>query len=158
MQQWGVSAELGGLGSYDDMVYPQFGVVPMGWSWAMFFAQRVHQNQALISSGLGMSRILAEGLPAPSLDDGEPCILAYADNLNVIGTDKDRVQKVKDDITTHLEKIGLRVHEVMDANRIVESLGFTIADRVLPIADRVAKVIAAFKWLARRPRVTGRGG
>lgn len=116
MQQWGVSAELGGLGSYDDMVYPQFGVVPMGWSWAMFFAQRVHQNQALISSGLGMSRILAEGLPAPSLDDGEPCILAYADNLNVIGTDKDRVQKVKDDITTHLEKIGLRVHEVMDAN------------------------------------------
>lgn len=63
-----------------------------------------------------MSRILAEGLPAPSLDDGEPCILAYADNLNVIGTDKDRVQKVKDDITTHLEKIGLRVHEVMDAN------------------------------------------
>ena len=159
MQQWGVSAELGGLGSYDDMVYPQFGVVPMGWSWAMFFAQRVHQNQALISSGLGMSRILAEGLPAPSLDDGEPCILAYADSLNVIGTDKDRVQKVKDDITTHLEKIGLRVHEVMDANTIVESLGFTIdgkSGRVLPIADRVAKVIAAFKWLARRPRVTGR--
>lgn len=106
-----------------------------------------------------MSRILAEGLPAPSLDDGEPCILAYADNLNVIGTDKDRVQKVKDDITTHLEKIGLRVHEVMDANTIVEGLGFTIdgkSGRVLPIADRVAKVIAAFKWLARRPRVTGR--
>ena len=159
MQQWGVDAKAGGLGSYDDMIYPQFGVVPMGWSWAMFFAQRVHQTQALFASGLGMSRVLAEGLPAPSLDDGEPCILAYADNLNVIGTDKDRVQKVKDDITTHLEEIGLRVHEAMDASTLVESLGFTIDGKsgsVLPIADRVAKVIAAFKWLARRPKVTGR--
>ena len=28
----------------DAVVYPQMKVVPMGWSWAMFFAQRIHQH------------------------------------------------------------------------------------------------------------------
>ena len=31
----------------DDMeVYPHMKVVPMGWSWSMYFAQRIHQRQA----------------------------------------------------------------------------------------------------------------
>lgn len=159
LKLWGVSDEMGGSCEVDGMTFPQFGVVPMGWNWAMFFAQRVHQCQALLASGLGPSRLVAEGQPAPQLDSGEPCLMVYADNLNVIGTDRDKVQKVKDDIQQHLQQLGFRVHEVIDASTRVDSLGFAIdgkSGKVLPIPERVSKVIAAFKWLSRRPKASGR--
>ena len=30
------------------MLHPAMKVVPMGWNWAMFIAQRVHQHQSML--------------------------------------------------------------------------------------------------------------
>ena len=51
----------------------------------MYVAHRAHQHQALIGSGLDVSRVLVDNQPAPDLSSGEPVLLPYADNLNVAG-------------------------------------------------------------------------
>ena len=139
--------------------YPTFIVVPMGWSWAMWLAQRTHQHQAAIACNLDISRVIVDGRPSPSLSDGEPAILPYADNLNVVGTDKSRVQKTKDIIVAHLRKLGFLVHEELDATDYAVSLGFLIDGKkgiVRPNPAKLGKVILCLEWLSSRPRVSGK--
>ncbi|CAE7599810.1 kidins220 [Symbiodinium sp. CCMP2592] len=65
------------------------------------------------------------------------------------------------DITDYfysLRSLGFGVHEEMDACSSASSLGFFIdgvEGTVTPIPDKVGRVIAAFKRLSPRPRVTG---
>lgn len=86
-------------------------------------------------------------------------MLAYADNLNVVGTDCEAVQRAKDSAVAHLRSLGFVIHEELDATSSANSLGFFIdgvAGRVSPIPQKVSKVIAALRWLQRRPRITGK--
>ena len=142
------------------LTYPAMKVVPMGWNWAMFIAQRVHQHQAMLAAEVDMSRVLVDGRPAPSLDQaGPPILVSYADNLNIIGTNKNSVQQVKDKIIDHLRKIGFRTHEEQEASEQVESLGFVIdgkAGEVYPKPNKREKVRKILLWLASRPRVSGK--
>ena len=143
----------------EGLTFPRLKVVPMGWSWAMWVAQRVHQQISLISSGLGEDRVLVEGKPCPDLSQGEPIIIPYADNLNVAGADADRVQQAKDRVVAALRQLGFRVHEEMDAQSTAQSLGFFIDGLngiICPIPERLDKIRKVFAWLAKRPRVNGR--
>ena len=45
--------------------YPYFRVIPMGWSWAMWLAQRVHV-EAHVRAGLSPACIVIVGRPAPT--------------------------------------------------------------------------------------------
>ena len=125
----------------------------------MWIAQRSHQHQAAIACNLDISRVIVDGRPSPSLADGEPAILPYADNLNVAGTDKSRVQKTKDIIVAHLRKLGFLVHEELDATDYAVSLGFLIDGKpgiVRPNPAKLGKVILCLEWLSSRPRVSGK--
>ena len=140
-------------------VYPQMKVVPMGWSWAMFFAQRIHQHQVMIGTGISHEQVLADGRPAPSLDSGKCVIIPYADNLNVVGINQKAVQDVKDLAVRQLRKVGFRVHEEEDACTYSKALGFIIDGknrRIYPVPEKRDKVIAALRWLSNRPKVTGK--
>ena len=84
VQDW--SRSLQGLpSSPSGWVWPMLQVVPMGWSWAMYFAQRVHQHLCLEATGLSMSQVLVEGRPAPDLTKEGVVLIPYADNLNLAG-------------------------------------------------------------------------
>ena len=158
LRHWGVSAEHGGSLVYDGWAHPRLRVVPMGWSWAMWLSQRVHQVQSQIGAGISQDRVLVDGKPAPDLSDGQVLLLPYADNLNVAGVDQRRVQMAKDGAVKRLREVGLLVHEEMDACTVAQSLGYCIdgvAGTVRPVADPLHTVQLAFKWLSRRPRVTG---
>ena len=159
LRHWKVSAELGGSLNTDEWVHPMLRVVPMGWSWAMWLSQRVHQHQSQLGAGVSCDRILVDGKPAPSLSNGEVLPLPYADNLNVCGINAEAVQRAKDKAVARLRQVGLTVHEEMDANNTSQSLGYMIdgaVGQVTPIPERLHRVQLAFKWLSRRPRVTGR--
>ena len=86
MQDWGVAANLRPCGDVEGWVWPRLRVVPMGWSWAMYWSQRIHQHICLEATGLGVDRLLVDGAAAPDLSCGEVALLPYADNLNVAGT------------------------------------------------------------------------
>ena len=162
LRRWNVPSKFltGGLTLQNGgRVHPCLRVVPMGWSWAMWIAQRIHQEQCMIASGLTADRLLTDRRPAPPLDGQRPVIMPYADNLNVAGTNKEVVQDTKDKVVQHLRGLGFAVHEELDASNIADSLGYRIdgiAGTVQPIPAKLAKVSIAFEWLSRRPKVSGR--
>ena len=47
----------------------------------MYVAHRAHQHQALIGSGLDVSRVLVDNQPAPDLSSGEPVLLPLCGQL-----------------------------------------------------------------------------
>ena len=139
-------------------VHPILIVVPMGWSWAMFIAQRVHQHQSMLAAEVPISRVLVDGRPAPPLSDG-PVLVPYADNLNVVGVNKEEVQEVKSRIVKHLQSLGFRIHEEQDALPYAESLGFLLdgkKGKIFPKPAKVQKVQVVLDWLAKSPRVSGK--
>lgn len=159
LEAWDVDAALRPYSLVGNQAWPRLRVVPMGWSWAMFLSQRIHQHLCLEATGLDESRLLVEGNPPPCLEGGEVVLLPYADNLNVAGVNPARVQEIKDVIVQKLRKTGFRVHEELDATSAAQSLGFYIdgvGGVVQPIPARLQMVIKAFSWLSRRPRVKGR--
>ena len=140
------------------MLHPAMKVVPMGWNWAMFIAQRVHQHQSMLAAGLTMDRILVDGRPSPSIAD-DVAIIPYADNLNIVGCDQHKVQATKQIIVRHMESLGFRIHEEQEALDQAESLGFFIdgrVGRVYPKPNKLQKVRKVLNWLAQRPRVSGK--
>ena len=121
MAAWGIPREASGGESNGGLIAPCFRVVSMGWSWAMFWAQRVHQHQALIGTGLSQDRVLVADRPPPSVEGGKPFIIAYADNVNIGGTDKSKVQSAGNKAVEHLRSLGFGVHAEVEACTLVES-------------------------------------
>ena len=159
LRQWGVPADMGGEVDREGLAFPMLQVVPMGWSWAMWIAQRVHQHQCLVASGLSPDRVMTDRRPVPSLETDEPFVLPYADNLNVGGTSQSAVQELKDKIVQHLRSLGFKVHEELDATSLADSLGYRIDGArgiVQPVPKKLHKVRQCFKWLSQRPWVSGR--
>ena len=159
LHEWGIEVPRDGVVDSGGWVWPRCRVIPMGWSWAMYIAQRVRQHLCLEAAQLDTSRLLVEGRPAPDLSSDEVAIIPYADNLNVAGTDQIRVQQVKDAIVARLRHHGFRVHEETEASTLAQSLGFLVDGEQLcitPIPERWTKVLQAFGWLASRPGVSGK--
>ena len=158
VQEW--SSTLQGLpSSPSGWVWPMLQVLPMGWSWAMYFAQRVHQHLCLEATGLSMSQVLVEGRPAPDMSKEGVVLIPYADNLNVAGLNQNEVQHVKDTVVKHLRDKGFRVHEETEASTTAVSLGFLIDGEhgvICPIPERLDRVLSAFTWLSMEPRVSGK--
>ena len=140
------------------LMFPTMKVVPMGWSWAMYIAQRVHQCQAMTAGGVPIERVLVDGRPAPPLGD-DPILVPYADNLNIVGVNKQKVQEMKDKIIAHLHTIGFRTHEEQDAELRAEALGFTIdgvQGKVRPKPNKRERARKVLLWLSTQPKVNGR--
>lgn len=159
LRSWKVAANRGGEADREGQAFPMLRVVPMGWNWAMWLAQRVHQHQCLVATGLDPSRIMTDRRPVPSLDTEEPFVLPYADNLNVGGTSQAKVQDIKDKVVSHLRSIGFKVHEELDATTMADSLGYRIDGErgtVQPLPDKLRKVQLCLRWLSRRPKISGK--
>ena len=142
------------------LIYPVMKVVPMGWNWAMYLSQRIHMYQAMQAAQVGVDRVVVDSRPVPKLSKEVPFLLVpYADNLNILGIDKQAVQQAKIRIVSHLQQLGFRTHEEQDAELTAEALGFLLdgqKGRVLPRPrkrDRTRKVLL---WLAEQPKVSGR--
>ena len=67
----------------DTEFYTALSVVPMGWSWACFFAQAAHAEAVQQSVSLRPDEIMAARRPPPSLDSTDGLVLPYSDNLAI---------------------------------------------------------------------------
>ena len=77
-------------------------------------------------AGLGKDRVIVDTLVTPELFSGTPALLPYIDNLNVVGTNKAKVQEAIDRATARLREVGFIVHEETSASPSVSSLGYVI--------------------------------
>eukprot|EP00959_Pyramimonas_sp_CCMP1952_P010602 222285-Pyramimonas_sp.AAC.1 len=62
--------------------------LPMGWTHALDFCQKVHRNILLQKGGFDSAPELVDGMPAPHIQDG--AYTAYVDNFISFGVDPDR--------------------------------------------------------------------
>eukprot|EP00971_Amphidinium_carterae_P179091 3552436-Amphidinium_carterae.1 len=106
-------------------VFPCFAAVAMGWSWAMYIAQRVHTHVVMMSTGTPDTNLLEDHVPIPVFND-HPLLLPYVDNLNVLGKDRDQVQRCLLSAVEGLRAVGFQVHEIEDACQSTSILGYFV--------------------------------
>ena len=134
--------------------YPQLAVVPMGWSWALYICQSLHE-QIVRQAQLDDGNRLRDKLPCPShgLIHTE-----YVDNLVVMGTQRDQVISAFQLAVHALKEAGLQVHEdeICKGDTCVLGWQFTADGKFGPSAKRLWKVRLAIKGILRRRRSSGR--
>ncbi|CAK0839763.1 unnamed protein product, partial [Prorocentrum cordatum] len=139
-------------------LYPRLRVVPMGWSWAMWWCQSVMERVAE-AAGCDDDARLRDGRPAPSLDPS--CHLEYVDNFVSIGYDAEAVRSAVTRVMTELKRRGLvvtREEHLGDSEGEHAVLGWSItaAGRLSASASRLWRVRLAVRGLLRRGRASGR--
>lgn len=70
-------------------LYPRLTALPMGWSWALWWCQGVHQR-AVESAGLSAATRMRDGVAPPGLGDYPH--VEYVDNFAVMGPDRAGVE------------------------------------------------------------------
>ena len=85
--------------------YPYLTVMPMGWSWAMWFAQRLHVKAHLVA-GFSPSDLIVDGQPAECLSKDRVLAMPYCDNGNIIGLDPELGENKSSEVRIVLESWG----------------------------------------------------
>eukprot|EP00959_Pyramimonas_sp_CCMP1952_P283034 5916084-Pyramimonas_sp.AAC.1 len=68
----------------------------MGWTWAMWLAQRVHIHQICLALPWATSRLVEEGAPVPEWRSDLPVLNVYCDNLVVLASTPECVVSARD--------------------------------------------------------------
>ena len=134
--------------------YPRLAVVPMGWSWALYICQKVHERLAQ-QAGLVDSDRLVDRRPAPS---AQAMHAQYVDNLVVIGHDQEKVLGMYQRAVKVLKDSGLEVHEeeVNEQGATVLGWEFTRDGVFRPSRRRAWKTRLAIRALLARGRSSAR--
>eukprot|EP00438_Fugacium_kawagutii_P013923 Skav213475 [mRNA] locus=scaffold565:39265:42440:+ [translate_table: standard] len=133
---------------------PRLTVVPMGWSWALYWCQKLHER-IVLHSGLQESQQLRDRTP---FTDASCSHLQYVDNLVVIGADAAQVDTSFKNAVGALRNAGLQVHEVELGNDGAQVLGWDISsDAVLkPTRKRFWKIRMSIRYMLRRGRASAK--
>ncbi|CAK0908034.1 unnamed protein product, partial [Prorocentrum cordatum] len=141
-----------------DAVAPAFRVLPMGFSWSFYLAQIVHSSvvKGVLPDTAGL--VLQDRQPGPTIGSRGLVSLPYCDNHATGAGSPELADGARIAVARQLTADGFAVHEEEDASLWAESLGFAIdglTGEVGPTAKRAARLAAAGRWLARRPKITG---
>ncbi|CAK0895895.1 unnamed protein product [Prorocentrum cordatum] len=96
----------------DELVFPVFRGVPMGWSWALW---AVHSSvTSWVSDTLpgGARRLLLDKQPAPVAAPFRPTGSVYVDNVSFLGLSSDDVGHALQAAKDKLDSLGIACHEV----------------------------------------------
>ena len=96
-------------------------VVPMGWTWALYICQKVHER-AVHYVGLSDEVRVVDGEVAPSLESGAHT--EYVDNFAALALEPERANSWMRSVKRRLIQLGLPVHDVEDATTDVRLLGW----------------------------------
>ena len=109
--------------SRDEMIYPCFSVLPMGFSWSLYLAQNANESLAGDAGLLADATLIADRGAPLVLGPGKLGYYVYVDNVGVVGTSAEAVDKALDEVEESLRKAGLSTHERTWATSSAEALG-----------------------------------
>ncbi|CAJ1380302.1 unnamed protein product, partial [Effrenium voratum] len=134
-------------------VHPRVAVIPMGWSHAMWWCQRLSEK-LVEDSGLTKKERLRDFDPAPP---GNFWHVEYVDNLVVFGTDRSEVERRFWLAVQALRDAGLTVHEIEYGEGQSKVLGWSIDEKgtVGPTLSRLWRVRQGIREILRRGRASG---
>lgn len=138
------------------VLFPVIGAMPMGWTWALFFA---NETVASIARSSCISRPLEcrEKLPTPQLWEAETFTSVYVDNVSVFGAKRQDVKKRMEALSE-----AFRHHDIPvvwthpEPVQTVETVGVVVDFRSKVVrnkTDRLWKTYLAGRELCRRTKV-----
>ena len=136
-----------------EWIQPRLAVLPMGWSWALYWYQAIHERLAE-RSGLKEEERLKDFSPAPQ---GNFWHVQYVDNLHVFGTDRGEVVERFRRAVSVLKEAGLTVHEIEECENETKVLGwqYTHGHLFRPSRERIWKIKLAVRQLLRKGSSSG---
>ncbi|CAK9008777.1 Uncharacterized protein SCF082_LOCUS10011, partial [Durusdinium trenchii] len=136
-----------------DWIYPVVSVIPMGWTHAMVWCQRINER-ICEEAGLTNSERLRDGSSVPS---GDFWHIQYVDNLHVFGTNKAIVEERFWRAVEALRGRGLTVHEIEVNEGECQVLGWAVDRAGLfgPTPKRLWRARLAVREILRRNAASG---
>ncbi|CAK0877769.1 unnamed protein product [Prorocentrum cordatum] len=138
-------------------VRPCLAVLPMGWTHALDFCQKVHRNILVQKGGFDGVPELVDGMPAPHIQDG--AYTAYVDNFISFGVDPDRPAALLKSAQEALSSAGLPLHEPDLPASVSEQLGWVFDGErgaVRPKSRRAWRLRLGIQGLLARGHASGR--
>ncbi|CAK0838494.1 unnamed protein product [Prorocentrum cordatum] len=135
-------------------------VFPMGFSWSVFWAQRINARLVREASGMeGSVAVEDRGGGLIISKDSAPVFYVYVDNVGVLGADKIEVQKSLDNIKNVLNSNKMQCHEVQEAGQVRDALGIEF-NGALKCFRSAGKRYWKIRWtleaFLKAPKVTGK--
>ncbi|MBM4023751.1 MAG: hypothetical protein FJ284_16205, partial [Planctomycetes bacterium] len=128
-----------------ERLFPRVAVVPMGFSWALWLFQQIHQRAAR-RAGCGNDSRLRDRQPwQPGLAVRHS---EYVDNFVALGSSKVEVGNAVNSVVGELRRIGLPVHEIETGCTQAKVLGWEInglTGTIRPSSSRLWRVRLAFR-------------
>ncbi len=143
-----------------ELLHVCFGGIPMGWSWALYFAQEIVSHQCLVACGGGNERLIKDKSVVPRIRPDSPPIGVYVDNVHTFGGRVGEASNCMQQIQSHFEQLGIPfVVDGVDGSLEMNTLGLTFdfrsGVRVRAKSDRAWKLYLATRSLLNRRRVSG---
>ena len=106
----------------DDWFVPGVRVLPMGWSWSLHLAQKMHEHRPL-HAGIPRDSMVFDRQPCSTLGAVSDACAAYVDNFVCISSSAMRANDAWSRIKESLVSNNLPVHEVEEASPEMDFFG-----------------------------------
>eukprot|EP00435_Cladocopium_sp_Y103_P040010 s704_g10.t2 len=147
--------------SDSDWVYACFGGLPMGWSWALYFAHETIVYQCGASRGFDSSDVIRDRQRPPEVQPGRPAMGIYVDNVHAFAGSMGQASSRIDEVCKRFEQLGIPfVVDHVETALKTDSLGMTLdfhdQCRARPKSRRAWRLWFANHEVIKRPRLHGR--
>ncbi|CAK0878561.1 unnamed protein product, partial [Prorocentrum cordatum] len=139
--------------SGDDVIWPCFAALPMGWSWALWICHEVLVD-AMVEAGLPGDGWCLDKARAPTLVGQAVVRAPYVDNGNLVSLSAPALNDRLDKLTAELDRRGLRWHELERAQPGLVILGLVLdgrEGRLRHTAKRAWRLYLALHHVLRTP-------
>ncbi|CAK0904383.1 unnamed protein product [Prorocentrum cordatum] len=144
-------------------VYPVWAVLPMGFTWSLWFAQRINELQTLRGATIPLGVPLHDrGPPLKVLPSetaaGQAQHYVHVDNLGILRTRRYEVGEAISDLQRHFSDLGLVLHESAVTDGACKTLGVELLGEGLRsrvTSERWWLIRRAVEALLRRPKCSG---
>ena len=136
------------------MIYPRLAAIPMGWTWALWWCQTLHER-IVETAGCSDNCRLKDFKPVPPTGSYHT---QYVNNFISIGPSKHDVTYMAKEAVGALRSSGLVVHEEVDGAVDCAALGWTLQGPSIfrPSRRRVWRARLAIRLLLRVGRCSGK--
>ena len=145
--------EVGG----NTMVTPLLTVLPMGFTFALHWAQQAHVNIVRRANIIGSDNMLFDFAPPPSFAGEPSCAqILYVDNGIFMSCTRGVSETARAQAEAALNAYSLPVHEITHESHEVETLGLRFeAGQCSSTNQRRWKLRRAVEFVLRRDRISG---
>ena len=136
---------------------PSLLVLPMGFSWSLYFCQALIEAR-VIASGVESCHFIRDRHTLPTLLPGHIFCAVYVDNVCMISTEAGLARKAAEAAFQCLESVGLKCHDVEQSEEetIFTGLSFDHKRRRISIKrNRAWTLYKALDFARKQPRMTG---